>query len=160
MKSLVYQQNRHQKVLYRGLNICAVGFDILKFEQTSCFIVLHISIGGTLELCIGRAKPTEAPSLWWRNCLAKLQLAFNAIDLEKYLGYVIAYVKLALWRSVTISINLLEFVKLLLLKVMQLCISICAVRTLRCCFERYKLVRTTAKALWREHIALDEWSVT
>ena len=56
--------------------------------------------------------------------------------------------------------KLLEFVKLLFLKVMQLCISICAAQTLRCCFERYKLVQTTAKALWREHIAPDEWSVT
>ena len=29
---------------------------------------------------------------------------------------------------------------------------------LRCCFERYELVRTTSKALWHEDIALDEWS--
>jgi len=36
-----------------------------------------------------------------------------------------------------------EFVKVLFLKVMQLCKSICASRTLRCCFERYELVRTT-----------------
>jgi len=67
----VYQQNRHQKVLNRGLNICAVGLDILKFEQTSCFIVLHISIGGALELCFGRAEPTEAPSLWRRGLCGK-----------------------------------------------------------------------------------------
>jgi len=37
MKSLVWQQNHHQKVFYRlgGLYICAMGLDILKFEQTS-----------------------------------------------------------------------------------------------------------------------------
>jgi len=44
-------------------------------------------------------------------------------------------------------INLLEFIKVLFLKVMQLSKPICAVRTLRCCFERYELVRTTARAL-------------
>jgi len=44
---------------------------------------------------------------------------------------------------------------------MQLCKPICAARTLRCCFERYELVRTTARALWHEEdIALDERSVT
>jgi len=32
-----YQQNRHQKVFYRGLYICAVGLDVLKFDQTSLF---------------------------------------------------------------------------------------------------------------------------
>jgi len=42
---------------------------------------------------------------------------------------------------------------------MQLCKPIRAARTL-CCFERYELVRTTARALWHEDIALDEWSVT
>jgi len=56
--------------------------------------------------------------------------------------------------------NLLEFVKILFLKVMQKCKPICASRTLRCCFERFELVRTTAKALWHEDVALDEWSVT
>jgi len=37
MKSLVWQQNHHQKVFYRlgGLYICAMGLDILKFEKTS-----------------------------------------------------------------------------------------------------------------------------
>jgi len=28
MKSLVWHQNRHQKVVYRGLYICAVALDI------------------------------------------------------------------------------------------------------------------------------------
>jgi len=50
--------------LYRGAlqYICAVGLDILKFKQTSLFIVLHISIWeGGLELCFGGAKPTKGP---------------------------------------------------------------------------------------------------
>jgi len=67
MKNFVWQQNRHQKVFYRGAlqYICAVGLDILKFEQTSlhhCFVVLHTSIWeGGLELCFGGAKPTKGP---------------------------------------------------------------------------------------------------
>jgi len=48
---------------------------------------------------------------------------------------------------VTIRVNLLEFAKLSFLKVMQLCKPICAAQTLRCCFERYEVVRTTARAL-------------
>jgi len=56
--------------------------------------------------------------------------------------------------------NLLEFVKFLFLKVMQLCKPICAARTLRCSFDRYELVRHKARGLWREDIASDEWSVT
>jgi len=35
---------------------------------------------------------------------------------------------------------------------MQLCKPICASRTLRCCFKRFELVRTTAKALWHEDV--------
>ena len=60
-----------------------------------------------------------------------------------------------LWCSVTIWINLLEFIKVLLLKMMQLCKPTCAARTLRCCFERCELVRTTARALWHEVIRTD-----
>jgi len=56
----------------------------------------------------------------------------------------------------TIWMNLLEFIKVLLLKVKQLCKPICAAGTLRCCFERYELVRTTARALCHEDIAIDE----
>jgi len=67
----MWQQNRHQKVFYRGLCICAAEFDILKFEQTC----LHVSIWGGLELCFRGAKATEAP-LWRQYCVAKLQLAF------------------------------------------------------------------------------------
>ena len=46
MKNLVWQQNRHQKVFYRGAlqYISAVGLDILKFEQTSLFYSASYSI--------------------------------------------------------------------------------------------------------------------
>jgi len=45
-ENLVWQQNRHQKVFYRGAlqYICAVGLDILKFEQTSLFYSASYSI--------------------------------------------------------------------------------------------------------------------
>jgi len=65
-----------------------------------------------------------------------------------------------LWRRFTIWITLSEFVKLLFLNVMQLCKPIRAAQSLRCCFERYELVPNTAKFLWHEDIAFDEWSVT
>jgi len=80
--------------------------------------------------------------------------------LTRLVSLVTQWSAVLLWRSVTIWINLLDFVKLLFLKVMQLCKPIRAAQTLRCCFERYELVRTTAKVLWHEDIALDEWSVT
>jgi len=37
MKSLVWNQNHHQKIFYRlwGLYICAMGHDILKCEEAS-----------------------------------------------------------------------------------------------------------------------------
>ena len=53
---------------------------------------------------------------------------------------------LLLWRGVTMWINSLEFVNVLFLKVMQLSKPICEALFLRC-FERYELVRTTARAL-------------
>jgi len=62
MKSLVSQQNRHQKVFYKGLYIYAVGLDILKFEQTSLFYSgSYFNLGG-LELCFGGNKPTKVPT--------------------------------------------------------------------------------------------------
>jgi len=51
--------------------------------------------------------------------------------------------------------NLLEFVKVIFLKVLQLCRLICASRTCRC-FECYERVWTTAQASWQEDSALDE----
>lgn len=52
------------------------------------------------------------------------------------------------WRRVTICNDLLEFVKILFLQVMQLFTSLCAAQTSRYCFERFELVQITAKALW------------
>jgi len=65
MKNLVWQQNSHQKVFYRGAlqYICAVGLDILKFEQTSLFYsASYFNLGGGLELLrFTGAKPTKGP---------------------------------------------------------------------------------------------------
>ena len=65
-----------------------------------------------------------------------------------------------LWRGVTIEMNLLKFMKVLFLNMMKLCKPVCAARILKCWIERYELVRTTARVLWHEDIALDELSVT
>ena len=54
--------------------------------------------------------------------------------------------------------NLLEFVKVLCLKSVAIVQTDLCSADLFCCFERYELERTTAKALWHEDIALDEWS--
>jgi len=75
MKSLVCQRNRHQKVFSRGLYICAVGLDILKFEQTSLFCSASYFNWGDLELCFGGVKPTKARPVATGLC-GKLQLAF------------------------------------------------------------------------------------
>ena len=51
MKNLLWQQNRYQQVFYRGAlqYICAVGLDILKFEQTSLFYsALYFNLGGRI----------------------------------------------------------------------------------------------------------------
>ena len=56
-----------------------------------------------------------------------------------------------LWRSVTMWMNLLEFIKVLFLKVLQLCKLICAALT--CCLQ---CCATTALASWQEDIALDK----
>jgi len=90
MKSLVWQQNRHQKVFYRlgGLYICAVGLDILKLNKHHCFIVLHIEIRGELELVSEGLSPSKTPrgyGTMWQN----FRLLFNTIDSQQYLGYMI-----------------------------------------------------------------------
>jgi len=65
MKSLVWQQNCHEKVcgeLYiGGIFISAVGLHILKFVQTSLFYSDPYFKLGVLELCFGGAKPTKDP---------------------------------------------------------------------------------------------------
>ena len=64
--------------LYRlgGLYACAVGLDILKFEQTSLFYSASYlnSEVVVLELCFGGAKPIKDPP-WLRDCMAKLRFA-------------------------------------------------------------------------------------
>ena len=95
MKSLVWQQNRHHKV-YGGLYICAVGglyrgrcivqwgLTFCNLNKHHCFIVLHISIWGRLELCFGGAKLTKVlPPRGERAVWQNFSLLFNAIDLEK-----------------------------------------------------------------------------
>jgi len=70
-----------------ALYICAVGLDVLKFEQTSLrYSDSYFNLGG-LELCFGGAKRTKStPSgdgTVWQN----FSLLLNAIDSEKYLRY-------------------------------------------------------------------------
>jgi len=77
MKSLVWLKNRHQKVFHRlvALCICAVGLEILKFEQTSLFYSVSYLNSGDLELGFGGAMPIKDPQ-WLLDSVAKLQLAF------------------------------------------------------------------------------------
>jgi len=61
-----------------ALHICAVGLEILKFEQISLFYsTSYFNLGG-FELCFGGAKPTEAPrgdvTLWQNFSLLLMQL--------------------------------------------------------------------------------------
>jgi len=97
MKSLVWQHNRHQKVYgglclcavggglsIGGLCICAVGLDILKFEETSLFYsASYFNLGGAWSFVSEGLRPPKPPH-WRRDCVAGLQLLFNAIDSEKY----------------------------------------------------------------------------
>jgi len=56
-----------------GLCICAVGHDILKFEQTTLFYsVSYFSLEGLGALFWMGKAPT-----WRRDCVAKLQLAYK-----------------------------------------------------------------------------------
>jgi len=60
MKSLVYQQDRHQKVLNQGLNIslCSGSWHTKIWTNMFCS-ASYFNWGGSLELCFGRDKPTE-----------------------------------------------------------------------------------------------------
>jgi len=51
--------------------------------------VLLITIRGGLELCFGGRKRTKDPPPRSDGTVAKLQLAFNALDSEKYFRYTI-----------------------------------------------------------------------
>ena len=66
--------------------ICAVGLDILKFEQTSRFYSAYLNSGG-LELCFGRAKSPSKTSHGYGTVWQNFSLLLNATDSEKYLGY-------------------------------------------------------------------------
>jgi len=66
------------------LYICAVGLDILKFEQTSRFYSASSFNWGGLKLYFGGAKPSQVPPWRW-DCVAKLQLAFGCNCLGKVL---------------------------------------------------------------------------
>jgi len=106
MKNLLWQQNCHQKAFNRGAlqYICAVGLDIMKFEQKSLFYsVSYFNLGGGLELCFGGAKPTKGPRGDW-TVWQNFSLLFDAIDSEKYSGdatckvYKSRYVKLSVYK--------------------------------------------------------------
>jgi len=82
MKSLVWQQNRRQKVFNEG------GFTFVQWSLTfenlnkhHCFIILHISIRG-LDVCFRGAKPTKDPVV--TGLYGKTSACFiNAADSEK-----------------------------------------------------------------------------
>ena len=108
MKNLAWQQNRHQKVFYRGaLQYIWFVQWVLTFwnlNKHHCFIVLHISIcEGGLEFCFGGAKPTKGPRGDW-TVWQNFSFLFNPIDSEKYSGYAICqackrrYVKLSVYK--------------------------------------------------------------
>ena len=82
-----------------GLYICAVGLDILNFEQTSLFYSAYLNSGG-LELCFGGAKSPSKTSHGYGTVWQNFSFLLNATDSEKYL--VTRYVKLA--RYVKLSV--------------------------------------------------------
>jgi len=66
MKSLVWQQNRHQKVFCRlgGLYICAMGLDVLRFEQTSLFYCASFfNLGGAWSYVSERLSLPNHPNV-------------------------------------------------------------------------------------------------
>jgi len=71
-----------------GLYICAVGLDILKFEQTSLFYSAYLNSGG-LELCFGGAKSPSQTFHGYGTVWQNFSLLLNATDSAKYLGYAI-----------------------------------------------------------------------
>ena len=108
MKNLVWQQNRHQKVFYRG------ALQYIWFVQGAwhseiwtnitalyCFI-FQIGRGDWSFVSEGLSPPKAPRGDWtvWQN----FSLLFNATDSEKYLGYAICqackrrYVKLSVYK--------------------------------------------------------------
>ena len=71
----MWQQNRHQKVFNRGLCICAVGLDVLNFEQILLFYsVSYFNLERAWSFVSEWLSPPTPPP-WWRNSVATLQLA-------------------------------------------------------------------------------------
>jgi len=73
---------------YRGLCICAVGLDILKFEQASLFYSdSYFNLWGAWSFVSEGLSPKpplpRGDGAGWHN----FSLLFNAIESEKYLGY-------------------------------------------------------------------------
>ena len=92
------EQNCHQKLFHRFVQW---GLTFWNLNKHHCFIVFHISIWGCLELCFRGVKPIKAlrgDRTVWQN----FSLLFDAIDSEKYLGYMIFQVKLV--RYVTLFV--------------------------------------------------------
>jgi len=75
MKSLVGQQSVTRKSSIGGLYSCAMGLDILKFEQTSLFYSASYFNGGAWSFVLEGLITSKPP--WLQGCVAKLQLAFQ-----------------------------------------------------------------------------------
>jgi len=58
-------QNRGQKIFNKGRYVCVGGLDIQNFDKNSRFVVLAISIWGSLKFCLGGISPQKTPS--WRR---------------------------------------------------------------------------------------------
>jgi len=63
-----------------GIYNCAVGLDILKFEQTSLFYSALYFNWGDLKLCFGGTKPTKAPFCGDGTVWQNFSLLYNAIN--------------------------------------------------------------------------------
>jgi len=101
MKSLVCQRNRHRKVFNRGFYMCAVGLDILKFEQTLLFYNAPYFNWGGLELCFGEGKRTKAPPPPWRRESCKTSACFF-MHLNQKSTLATWYVKLARYAKLSV----------------------------------------------------------
>jgi len=61
-----------------GLYICAVGLDILKFEQTSLlYSASYFNLGGAWSFVSEGISPPKSPPPWRRDSVANLQLAWD-----------------------------------------------------------------------------------
>jgi len=67
------------------------GLTFWNLNKHHCFILLHITIWGAWSFVSEGLSLPKPP--WRRDCVAKLQLAYNAVDSKKYLGYAICQAK-------------------------------------------------------------------